>query len=857
MTDNLSKLFYIYIEKEDLTAKILDFIKYLLGKYREELKTRKQREAERKQLKAVKRKKLKSVTQQANIHAVENYSFERYDLFLNSLCLELKQNIFSIGMFQMLLLLPKHKQSDDLENDLIDSVHILTGISQYLDFSLDYANTLLDLFPYILNLVYDYYENNVLVELVSKCISSYCLTEYKDYFMEIVLSEIIPILEHDNDHVRLAGSIIMIELIKSLDVKILPYLILLLVPIMGRMCDYNFEVREKVTYSFGSLLKLLPLESTIPDPPKMSEELIQKKEKERSFLKQFLGGEVDAFDITIQVDATLRDYQCEGVNWLAFLYKYNLNGILCDDMGLGKTLQALCIMGSVYRNIGEYANPNLIVCPSTLVYHWKEEIKKFCDDSMKSLIYVGNAAHRASLRGTFHNYQFIIMSYSILRNDIEPLSRCIFEYATLDEGHIIKNPKTKLTVAIKKIKANHRLILSGTPIQNNVLELWSLFDFLMPGLLGTEQEFKKNYSKPITKMRHAGIGSIEEEHGKLAIEALHRQVLPFILRRKKEDVLHELPPKIIQDCFCDLSPLQILLYQGYSSHPSVNSSIEQKNVLGNLNFLRQLCTHPDHVITEDSSFYVPIQMFLEKTKTSSDDIIHGPKFIALRDLLYECNIGNSDVRVTGLKQRRVLIFCQYMSTMDLIENVLFKKHMPTVTWLRLDGSIEAETRFSICTQFNNDPDIDVLLLSTKAGGLGLNLTGADTVIFMEHDWNPMNDLQAMDRAHRIGAKKTVFVYRILTKGTLEEKIMSLQDFKLSIAEGVVNAENQSFVGLSPESVFDLFTLSNDSSFGTQIKNKSDKKSSMGEVMSKLEEMWDESQYNEFDLDEYMNTLSIN
>jgi TATA-binding protein-associated factor len=374
------------------------------------------------------------------------------------------------------------------------------------------------------------------------------------------------------------------------------------------------------------------------------------------------------------------------------------------------------------------------------------------------------------------DHDVVIVSYEVLRNDIDYFSTLRFNYCCLDEGHVIKNPSTKLTKSVKSIRAFHRLILSGTPVQNNVLDLWSLFDFLMPGFLGTEAQFNERFGKPIQASRDAKASSKEQEKGALALEALHKQVLPFLMRRMKEDVLEDLPPKIIQDYYCELSDVQKMLYEDFASMaPGIEGEGEKQNqhVFQALQYLRKLCNHPAFVLTEQHPQYSRVMDKLKKEKREIYDIQNAPKLTALQQLLLDCGIGverNESTEATA--PHRVLIFAQVKQMLDIIQNDLFKKHMPSVTYMRLDGQItDPVKRHEMIQTFNQDPSIDCLLLTTSVGGLGLNLTGADTVIFMEHDWNPQKDLQAMDRAHRIGQKRVVNVYRLITKGTLEEKIM--------------------------------------------------------------------------------------
>jgi TATA-binding protein-associated factor len=447
------------------------------------------------------------------------------------------------------------------------------------------------------------------------------------------------------------------------------------------------------------------------------------------------------------------------------------------------------------------------------------------------------------------------MAYEVVRSDIDFIKSYAWNYCVLDEGHMIKNPKTKITEAVKLVRASHRLILSGTPIQNNVLELWSLFDFLMPGFLGDQAQFNSFYSKPIRDSYDNNASPEAQERGVLAMEALHRQVLPFILRRLKENVLHDLPPKVIQDHYCYLSPLQSRLYHGFIDGQE-GSTAEKIEKLEGLQYLRKLCSHPRLVLIPSHPQYKSITQELATQKETIDQIEHSSKLLALRDLLHECGIGqtkeaeqpNNIPDAAEALGHRVLIFCQQRAMIDIIISDLFQKHMQSVSYIRMDGSLPAKDRIPLVNKFNNDPTIDCFLLTTSVGGLGLNLTGADVVIFVEHDWNPMKDLQAMDRAHRIGAKRTVNVYRIITLGTFEERIMSLQKFKIQTANTVINAENQSFGTMDTSTLLDLFGNNN------QKEKESDENVTVVKGI-KLTELWDESQYTEeYDLDNFIKNL---
>ncbi|KAI9355406.1 SNF2 family N-terminal domain-containing protein [Zopfochytrium polystomum] len=716
---------------------------------------------------------------------------------------------------------------------------------------------------------------------------SHCLATFSKCYtvptMQSVIHHVVPLLNDSTSVVNRQGAIECIfQIVTTMDGTILlPYIVFLIVPVLSRMSDSDEAVRFVATSVFAYLVRLVPLESGVPDPEGMDEELIRKKVEERKFMGQLVGTEkVESFEVPKGIRADLRPYQKEGVSWLAFLNRYGLHGILCDDMGLGKTLQSICMLASDHHLRAEkYAKtgspdvahaPSIVVCPPTLTGHWVHEIQQFAGDIMRPLLYSGGPVERTRHRADIPKYDVVIISYDILRNDIEALNTVNWNYCILDEGHIIKNSKTKLTKAVKSLKCMRRLILSGTPVQNNVLELWSLFDFLMPGFLGTEQQFNSRFGKPILASREAKSSSREQEEGALALEALHKQVLPFLLRRMKEDVLNDLPPKIIQDYYVELSNLQKSLYEdfgrskaaaGVSQELTTRKEVkESAHVFQALQYLKKLCNHPALVLKASHPLYDQFVKQLLAEGSKLNDIKHSPKLTALRQLLNDCGIGlpegESDAIVETTAAHRALVFCQSKDMLDYIENGLFKTQMPTVSFLRMDGSTDAGARHDMVRKFNADPSIDVFLLTTSVGGLGLNLTGADTVIFVEHDWNPMKDLQAMDRAHRIGQKRVVNVYRLITKGTLEEKIMGLQKFKLNIASSVINQDNTGIGTMDTDQILDLFSFGD--SKGDKRKEASaddTKKMSAREVLEGIGSLWDENQYEAFDsVDGFLSTL---
>jgi TATA-binding protein-associated factor len=700
--------------------------------------------------------------------------------------------------------------------------------------------------------------------VLSKCVAAIVRTN-SQLAMKILLEQLIPQMGDPVSPKRRYASVSVIKVIvEELEMDILQWVVFFVVPLLKRMSDQDDATRELASACFASVIKLLPLEKSVASAVGFEE----AREKERKFVEQLLdSSKVEPFEIPISINAELRQYQKDGISWLAFLNKYNLHGILCDDMGLGKTLQTICIVASDIEmrkrefertQNPEYVHlPSLVVCPPTLVAHWAYEVNKFCN-YLKIAQYSGSPGVRKQIRNNMPNLDIVIMSYDILRNDVDNIlsAQPIWNYCVLDEGHVIKNKKTQITKAVKMIKANHRLILSGTPIQNNVLELWSLFDFLMPGFLGTEKEFNQKYSKPILSSKDAKANSREQAAGTLAMEALHRQVLPFLLRRVKEDVLHDLPEKIIQDYYCELSPLQQRLYEDFSNkHLKGETDFNEKvHAFPALQYLRKLCNHPSLVLSPQHPQFEEVMNELKREGKNLTDVTLSPKLLSLKQLLQECGIGvDKDEESAGYEPgHRVLLFCQMKSTLDIIENFLFKNHMPSVTYMRLDGDVEASKRVNIVNQFNADPTIDVLLLTTHVGGLGLNLTGADTVIFMEHDWNPSADLQAMDRAHRIGQKRVVNVYRLITKNTLEEKIMGLQKFKTNISRSVVNRDNSSLKTMDTEQLVDLFKLGESKPQDEEHKKK---KTGAASILEEVGELWDDQkQYEEYDLNSFLSQL---
>ncbi|KAI6111007.1 hypothetical protein F5141DRAFT_1111960 [Pisolithus sp. B1] len=778
--------------------------------------------------------------------------------------------------------------------DVIDSLSVLEAVVPTLH--TDLRPRVVELFPAMTMALRSRYA--IIRQSAARCFATVCdvmATDAMRYVVENLISLMGDAVALSN---RQGAAEAIYHIVQKLDMKTLPYVLFLIVPVLGRMSDSDDDIRSTATNTFASLVKMVPLEAGLPDPPGFSEELLKRREEERKFLTQLLdGSKVEPYTIPVPIKAELRKYQQDGVNWLAFLAKYQLHGILCDDMGLGKTLQSICILAGKYaerakkyeetKSADSVHLPSLIICPPTLTGHWYYEILKYTEN-LRPILYVGNSKERTKILSKISTKDVIITSYEVVRNDISSLEDINWLYCILDEGHVIKNAKTKLTKAVKAIQAQHRLILSGTPIQNNVLELWSLFDFLMPGFLGTETSFNERFSKPILSNRDGKAKS--GEAAALALEALHKQVLPFLLRRLKEDVLNDLPPKIIQDYYCELSEIQKTLYDDFSKSQAKveaedvirSKSTEtakdssQQHVFQSLQYLRKLCNHPSLVMGTNADAVTAALAKARCKVEDLNDIQHAPKLQALRQLLIDCGIGGglpvgsdsgktdalegiAETSTGAFSQHRALIFCQMKQMLNIIENDLFKQHMPSVTYMRLDGSTDPNKRHAIVQTFNADPSIDCLLLTTHVGGLGLTLTGADTVIFVEHDWNPMKDLQAMDRAHRIGQKKVVNVYRLITKGTLEEKIMGLQRFKLNIANSVVTQQNTGLGTMDTDLVLDLFRrTSEEEDTAAAAKKAKDTSGPVGQknILQGLEDLPAEEEYEGLDLSSFMGSLGM-
>lgn len=464
------------------------------------------------------------------------------------------------------------------------------------------------------------------------------------------------------------------------------------------------------------------------------------------------------------INAVLRTYQNEGVQWLDRLRSMHLNGILADDMGLGKTLQAIIAISQ--SKIDHPHSISIIVCPTSLVYNWKEEFGKFNPD-LRILVVDGNPTSRKKLLNNLQKYDVIITSYTLLQKDIEAYKKVHFLYAILDEAQHIKNRGTRNAQSVKMILASHRLILTGTPIENSLDELWSLFDFLMPGLLSSYDRFVEKY------IRHSS-----QQPGK-HMENLRRKVSPFILRRMKKDVLSDLPPISEIVYHCHLSEVQQALYRSYATtaREELSQLVKKEgfdrvqiHVLATLTRLKQICCHPA-IFAKDQA-----------------EIGDSAKYDMLMELLHTLIEG----------KHKTVIFSQYTRMLNIMREDFQKQG---IRFEYLDGS--SKNRLSIVKKFNEDENTSVFLVSLKAGGSGLNLVGADTVIHYDMWWNPAVENQATDRVHRMGQKQSVSSYKLITLNTIEEKILELHNRKRSLVKDVVSSDEEAIGKLTWEEVLEL------------------------------------------------------
>lgn len=474
---------------------------------------------------------------------------------------------------------------------------------------------------------------------------------------------------------------------------------------------------------------------------------------------------IEETDIPLNFKGVLRPYQKAGYNWFHFLRKYNFGGCLADDMGLGKTVQTLALLQKIKEEnqLKGVVSTSLIIMPTSLIYNWQNEAGKFAPE-LRILIHTGTARSKEVER--FMDYDVVLTTYGVTRVDIDLLVQLYFDYIILDESQNIKNPASKAYKAVRQLKAKHRLILSGTPVENTVNDLWTQMSFINPGLLGNQTFFQNDFANPIEKKKD------EEKSRKL--QAL---IKPFVLRRTKNQVAGELPEKTEQLFYCRMSEEQAEYYENVKSEYR-NALLEaledgtfvktQIQVLQGLTKLRQIANHP---LLVDENF--------DGESGKFENVIH-----TLQNVLAEGH--------------KVLVFSQFVKQLDIYRRYLDKEG---IKYSYLDGA--TKNRGEVVEEFQRNDQIKLFLISLKAGGVGLNLTEADYVFMLDPWWNPAVEQQAVDRTHRIGQKKNVFIYKFITKDSVEEKILALQSRKRIVAESLITTEESFVKSLSSEDIREI------------------------------------------------------
>ena len=550
--------------------------------------------------------------------------------------------------------------------------------------------------------------------------------------------------------------------------------------ITGMDIDYKQletgEVEIPIYRSFYLNQLLKQLKGTEVQKNSEYKQLIEKLDKEQI---------EEELQVPKNLEKVLRYYQKIGYKWLKNIDNYKFGGILADDMGLGKTIQMLSIIVDYVQNtnhneefitgqeqiqIDNRKKASLVICPSSLTLNWQSEAEKFAKE-LKTLVIRGSLQERKEKINQIDNYDLIITSYDLLKRDIDLYKKkdYKFRFIIADEAQYLKNSNTQNAKAIKQMKADTRYALTGTPIENSLSELWSIFDFIMPGYLFSYKKFKSLYEIPITR-----------EEDPETIEKLKMLIEPFVLRRTKQEVLKELPEKTVTVLNNEMGEEQRKIYMNYlaQAKQEISEQIDyngyegsQIQILAALTRLRQICCHPS--------------LFIEDYKEESSK-------------LEQCIEIIQEATNSGHK---ILLFSGYTSMFDIIEKKLKKIG---IKYYKLTGSTKIEERIKLVEDFNKNPEIQLFLISLKAGGTGLNLTGADMVIHYDPWWNISTENQATDRAYRIGQKNNVQVYKLITKNSIEEKIYELQNKKSMLIDNVLSTKTSFINKLSKEDIMSLF-----------------------------------------------------
>ena len=467
-------------------------------------------------------------------------------------------------------------------------------------------------------------------------------------------------------------------------------------------------------------------------------------------VKKFKKVKSESYEVSKDLNATLRDYQVSGFEFFKTLSDYEFGGILADEMGLGKTIQTIAFL------LSNKDKKSIVITPTALIYNWKNELEKFAPTLKVGLLHAAKS-EREKILDNIDNYDVLLTTYTTYKNDMDKYKNINFDYCIIDEAQNIKNPDAIITKAIKKINAKVKFALTGTPIENNLMELWSIFDFIMPGYLYNKSKFKSTF--------------VNNEKNIIELKNL---IKPFILRRTKKEVITELPDKIEQKIIIDLEKEHKRAYKGYVN--LITRKIKENNqdnitVFSYLTKLRQLCLSPELMVKNYQGKNSKLDVLINIIKDSSD--------------------------------KKILVFSQFTKVLEVIGKRLNEEN---ISYSYLDGKTSAKDRVKLVEEFNTNNN-KVFLISLKAGGTGLNLTSANIVVHFDPWWNPAVEDQASDRAHRIGQKNVVNVIKLIAKDTAEERVINLQETKKELIEDVINGnlDNSSTLkNLSKDDIIDLF-----------------------------------------------------
>ncbi|WP_240614519.1 DEAD/DEAH box helicase [Herpetosiphon llansteffanensis] len=528
-----------------------------------------------------------------------------------------------------------------------------------------------------------------------------------------------------------------------------------------------WQARYRHLFALGEMqattLRLAPAQITLLDEILHETDQVDQQFKQRSERLKTMDG-IEPQPLPAGFDTILRPYQKAGYDWLHFLHEYGFGGCLADDMGTGKTIQTLVFLQSLVAG-GQASASNLLVMPRSLIFNWQREIARWTPD-LRVLVHTDHG--RSASVASFSNYDLVLTTYGTLLRDIDLFATYQFHYVVLDEAQAIKNPLSQTARAVRALRSAHRLSLSGTPVENSIMELWSQFAFLNPGMLGSLEHFRSEFATPI-----------ERDSDQQAAQLLRRMVNPFILRRTKDQVAPELPERNERILYCTMESAQHKLYQRYRDQyrAMLLSLIDEQGmndsrikVLEGLLRLRQICNHPRLF---ESTFRGQSAKFEQLLETL--EILHA-------------------------EGHKALIFSQFVQMLTILREQLDQRKL---SYTYLGG--KTQNRAAVVDRFQTDPSVQFFLISLKTGGVGLNLTAADYVIHIDPWWNPAVEQQATDRTHRIGQDKAVFIYKLIVRDSVEEKILQLQERKRALTDSIITSEQGIVKALTRDDIADLFS----------------------------------------------------